>query len=138
MGKLLSFIHNIGLVIVLVSSFIILVLLKYSILSSLLFSIGVVMLTIGRFIGSRSDYCLSQNNQLNTAVRRLYRQRVIAVCLLYLSIFLLFLPEGFYWGYYIRRSLWFIPLLVFTIIEIYTIFRLSSIEKNDRNNSNYK
>ena len=138
MGKLLSFIHNIGLVIVLVSSFIILVLLKYSILSSLLFSIGVVMLTIGRFIGSRSDYCLSQNNQLNTAVRRLYRQRVIAVCLLYLSIFLLFLPEGFYWGYYIRRSLWFIPLLVFTIIEIYTIFRLSSIEKNDKNKSHYK
>ena len=90
------------------------------------------MVVAGRFIGSKADFSLSKNKELDLVVRRLYRQRVIAASILCISVVLLFLPNGFYFGYYIRHSLWFIPFLIFTIIEIYTTFRLSSIDKKEK------
>lgn len=136
--KILQYIHNVGLLIVLICSFMILVLLQDSIHYNILFSIGVFMVVAGRFIGSKTDFSLSKNKELDIVVRRLYRQRVIAACILCMSVVLLFLPNGFYFGYYIRRSLWFIPFLIFTIIEIYTTFRLSSIDKKGEKHINYK
>ncbi len=130
--KIYTYIHNIGLILVLLAAFTILVLLQNSIFAKLLFSIGVVFLTIGRFFGPSNDYSLSCDKTNDLTVRRLYRQRIVAVCVLYLSIILLFIPSGFYWGIYLRGSIWFIPFLFFTIIEVYTIFRLSSIERGPK------
>ena len=129
--KLFNYLHIVGLLLVLATAFLILVLLQHSFLAHIIFSIGVVFLTLGRFFGPSSDYTLSRDRSSSFISRRLHRQRLVAVCILYLSILLLFLPEGFYFGYYIRKSLWFIPFMIFTIIEVYTTFRLSSIEKND-------
>lgn len=129
--KAYSLIHNIGLLLVLLTAFVKLVLLHHSLLLSLLFSMGVILITIGRFFGSESDYSLSKKDRSDLISRRLHRQRLVAVCILYLSVLLLFLPEGFYFGIYIRKSLWFLPLMIFTIIEVYTIFRLSSTENRN-------
>lgn len=133
--NIFNYIHNIGLILLVISAFVILVMLNNSIYICILFCIGVLMLSIGRFLGPSSDYIRSNDQSLSISFRRLYRQRLFAVCLLYISILLLFIHEGFYWGYYIRRSLWFLPFLIFTIIEIYTTFRLSSLDKNSKNDS---
>ncbi len=122
------FIHNAGLILILFTAFIMLVLLKQSTIIRILFSIGVLMLLAGRFTGKSSEYSLYRKSKSNLTIHRLYLQRLIGSCILVLSIALLFLPQGFYWGYYIRKSFWFIPFLIFCVIEVYTVFRLSSLE----------
>lgn len=101
-----------------------------------LFSIGVVLLTLNRFMGPESDFQQSKDTRKQLAIRRLYRQRCVGTLVLYLSVLLLFLHEGFYYGYYLRKSSWLLPFIVFTVIELYTAFRLPSLEEKSRKNRN--
>ena len=89
-----------------------------------LFCMGVILLTFNRFLGGDSDYAKSKDLSLPVGIRRLYRQRWIAVLLLYLSVAIMILPMGFYLGIYNNHSFWFIPFLIFTVVEVYSIFRI--------------
>ena len=68
--------------------------------------------------------------QADIRVRRLHRQRVIAMVMLMLAAVLVNMRAGFYaFDVYVRPSLWLLPFLFFVVIETYTVFRLSSLEK---------
>lgn len=93
----------------------------------ILFLLGVVFVGVHRLLseeGSLKQSLESSGNDLK--VRRLHRQRVFGLFFLCMCVLLLFINEGFYFGCNIRRPLWFLPFLIFTVVEVYTAFRLPS------------
>ena len=119
----------IGPVLLVVAALLFIVLNSYALWIRVLFSLGVVLLTINRFFGEDSDWSQSKRSDKPLTLRRLYRQRCVGVVVLYLSAVLLFLPEGFYYGVYLRRISWLLPFIVFTVIELYSAFRIPAVEK---------
>ena len=119
----------IGPVLLVAAALLFIVLNSYALWIRVLFSLGVVLLTINRFFGEDSDWRQSKRSDKPLTLRRLYRQRCVGVVVLYLSAVLLFLPEGFYYGVYLRRISWLLPFIVFTVIELYSAFRIPAVEK---------
>ena len=119
----------IGPVLLVLSALLFILLNSYALWIRILFTIGVVFLTINRFFGNESDWHQSKRSDKPLTLRRLYRQRCVGVIVLYLSVLLLFLPVGFYYGYYLRRISWLLPFIVFTVIELYSAFRIPAVEK---------
>ena len=119
----------IGPVLLVAAALLFIVLNSYALWIRILFALGVVLLTINRFFGDESDWRQSKRSDKPLTLRRLYRQRCVGVVVLYLSIVLLFLPEGFYYGVYLRRISWLLPFIVFTVIELYSAFRIPAVEK---------
>lgn len=119
----------IGPVLLVAAALLFIVLNSYALWIRVLFSLGVVLLTINRFFGEDSDWSQSKRSDKPLTLRRLYRQRCVGVVVLYLSAVLLFLPEGFYYGVYLRRISWLLPFIVFTVIELYSAFRIPAVEK---------
>ena len=115
---------TVGLTFIVAGAFLYVALLSHPWWVIALFSLGVVLLTVNRFCGEKSDYSHSSDRTLPIGIRRLYRQRWIAVLLLYLSIAIMILPIGFYLGIYNNHSLWFVPFLIFTVVEVYSLFRI--------------
>ncbi len=119
----------IGPVLLVVAALLFIILNSYALWIRVLFALGVVLLTINRFFGDESDWRQSKRSDKPLTLRRLYRQRCVGVVVLYLSVVLLFLPEGFYYGIYLRRISWLLPFIVFTVIELYSAFRIPAVEK---------
>ena len=119
----------IGPVLLVVAALLFIILNSYALWIRVLFALGVVLLTINRFFGDESDWRQSKRSDKPLTLRRLYRQRWVGVVVFYLSVVLLFLPEGFYYGIYLRRISWLLPFIVFTVIELYSAFRIPAVEK---------
>jgi len=41
----------------------------------------------------------------------------------------MWLPVGFYAGMYVGKTSWLIPFVFFVVVEVYTVFRISAVEK---------
>ena len=94
-------------------------------LGAVIFAVG--RLTVQQTIGSDNI----SDAKLRITVKRLLRQRSFAVFALLFSAMLMFMQPGWYLGnnFYLTRFAWFVPFLVFVIIEVYTAFRLPSVLK---------
>lgn len=98
--------------------------------AGVLFAAGAIIMSIGRLLGEKGDIAMMGDVQADIRVRRLHRQRVIAMVMLMLAAVLVNMRAGFYaFDVYVRSSLWLLPFLFFVVIETYTVFRLSSLEK---------
>lgn len=93
------------------------------------FGAGSVLFAIGRILGAQGDYAQSQNTSQDFRLRRLYRQRMAGTLILLLAALLINIRSGFYFGYFVTRSLWQVPFVAFVIIELYTAFRIPYLEK---------
>ena len=120
----------VGPVLVLAGAITWVVIISRPLISSVLLFTGSVMLTINRFVSRKSDYFKSRDSSMPLNLRRLYRQRCVGSILLLLSSIMMFIPDGFYFGFYYRRSLWILPFIVFTVIELYSAFRIPAVEKS--------
>lgn len=97
--------------------------------SGYVMAVGAVLFVIGRMAGSNGDGVMAGNKDLKPTVRHLYRQRILSYVLLALAVVAILLPPGFYFGIYMRSSMWLLPFIAFVVIEAYTAFRLPSAEK---------
>ena len=133
MNKYLTYCGYAGSLLILTSAFLYVVIIRHPMWIAVMFTIGVLLLTLHRFVGPDSDLSRSNDKSKSLTLRRLYRQRVFGVCILYLCVLLLFIHPGFYFGYYIVNSMWFLPFIIFTVVELYTAFRIPSAEKKEGN-----
>ena len=133
--KLLDFIRLGGLSLLVLSACLFIIVGIEMTWVKILFTLSVILLSIGRFIGKESEFHLSNDTNLSLTLRRLYRQRVFSVVILYISVAILFMHPGFYFGIYLYPSNWFMPFLIFTIVEVYTVFRITAIEKRQNKNT---
>ena len=98
--------------------------------ASVMMAAGTVILSIGRFFQTPfyAKYLPTDSRELT--LRRLYHQRVFGIMALVVSAALMFTPQGFYFGLYVAPSSWLITFVVFVVIEVYTAFRISSVDKD--------
>ena len=89
------------------------------------FSAGTILFLAGRM--------LSQNDSDNLSVRRLQTQQKVGALILLISAVAMIATPTWFMGYYLTRSTWFIPFLVFVIIEVYTTFRMAYLDNNHPN-----
>lgn len=136
MKQLLKIMGYAGPLLIVVSAVLFMVIKGYPMWICILFTLGVVMLTLNRFIGNECDFGQSKDRRKPLRLRRLYRQRCVGTVLLFLSVAILFMHEGFYYGVYLRKINWLLPFIVFAILELYTAFRLPNLEKNIPNDKN--
>ena len=97
--------------------------------AAVVLAVGTVLFIVSRMAGSDGDGKKMGDPSLTITVRHLYRQRILSYVLLTLAAVFLFLPAGFYFGIYMRESMWLVPFIAFAIIEIYTAFRLPAASK---------
>ena len=90
---------------------------------------GTVALVCGRFLQTPFYLKYQITDPKELTLRRLYHQRVFGSVALILTSVLMFLPSGFYAGMYVGPTSWLIPFIFFVIVEVYTIFRISAVEK---------
>lgn len=93
------------------------------------FAVGAALFIIGRMAGHDGDGQKVADRELKPVVRHLYRQRILSYVLLTLATVAIHLPAGFYFGIYMRQSMWLVPFIAFVIIEVYTAFRLPAATK---------
>ncbi len=94
-----------------------------------LFALGATMFAIGRF---HEDYNAMNAPKASITIKRLYRQRTLGTAMLLFASITMNLPQGFYFGIYLTRSVWVIPFTVFVILEVYTAFRIPNAEKEEK------
>lgn len=94
-----------------------------------LMAVGTVLLAVGRFAQTPFYQKYSVRDPKELTLRRLYHQRVWGAVFLILATMLMLLPMGFYWGVYVTSTSWLIFFILFVIVEVYTVFRVSSVEK---------
>lgn len=94
-----------------------------------LMAVGTVLLALGRFMQTPFYERYSNRDPKELTLRRLYHQRVFGVVGLILATVFMWLPTGFYAGMYVGVSSWLIPFVFFVVIEVYTAFRISAVEK---------
>lgn len=97
--------------------------------ASILFAVGVVLFAIGRFAQTPFYSKYPERDSRELTLRRLYHQRVFGMVALILSAVLMYTPAGFYYGMYVAPSSWLVLFVIFVVIEVYTTFRVSAIEK---------
>ena len=99
------------------------------------FAVGAVLFAVGRICGEQGDYAISTNKNIDINLRRLYRQRMFGTIVLLLAAVLINTPNGFYSFFgltrpvFYRTSLWLMPFSIFVVFELYTAFRIPSVEK---------
>lgn len=94
-----------------------------------IFAFGVVVFAIGRFLQTPFYQKYAERDPRELTLRRLYNQRVIGMVALVLSAMLMFMPVGFYYGIYLGAMSWLVLFVVFTVVEVYTAFRISTVDK---------
>ena len=94
-----------------------------------LMAVGVVLFAVGRFVQTPFYQKYSERAPKELTLRRLYHQRVFGMVALILSAMLMFLPQGFYSGMYVGPSSWLVLFVIFVVIEVYTTFRISAVDK---------
>lgn len=90
---------------------------------------GTVMLAVGRFLQTPFYAKYSVRDPRELTLRRLYHQRVFGIIALILAAALMNMPAGFYYGVWLGASSWLILFVFFVLIEVYTAFRISSVDK---------
>ena len=72
--------------------------------AGVLFAAGAIIMSIGRLLGEKGDIAMMGDVQADIRVRRLHRQRVIAMVMLMLAAVLVNMRAGFYaFDVYVRR-----------------------------------
>lgn len=94
-----------------------------------IFAIGVALFAVGRFLQTPFYQKYSERDPRELTLRRLYNQRVIGMVALILSAMLMFMPVGFYFGVYLGKMSWLVMFVVFVVVEVYTVFRISAVDK---------
>lgn len=94
-----------------------------------IFVVGVALFAVGRFLQTPFYQKYSEHDPRELTLRRLYNQRVIAMVALVLSAMLMFMPVGFYYGVYLGPMSWLVLFVVFVVVEVYTVFRISMVDK---------
>ena len=92
-------------------------------------AVGTVALVIGRFLQTPFYLKYAMNDSRELTMRRLYHQRVFGIVALILATVMMWLPVGFYAGMYLGKTSWLIPFVFFVVVEVYTVFRISAVEK---------
>lgn len=92
-------------------------------------AVGTVALVIGRFLQTPFYLKYPLNDSRELTMRRLYHQRVFGIVALILATVMMWLPVGFYAGMYLGKTSWLVPFVFFVVVEVYTIFRISAVEK---------
>ncbi len=95
-----------------------------TLVANVLFAAGTTLFAIGRINEPKVKGSLT--------LSRLYGQRALGVVAVLLSAVLMNLQGGFYFGMYVRQSVWLIPFVVFVVIELYTAFRLPQQIKKEQ------
>ncbi|MCH5175798.1 MAG: hypothetical protein J1F40_07915 [Prevotellaceae bacterium] len=94
-----------------------------------LFALGVILFAAGRFLQTPFYQKYEERDPRELTLRRLYNQRVIGMVALVLSAMLMFMPVGFYYGLYLGATSWLVMFVVFVVVEVYTVFRISAVDK---------
>lgn len=98
-------------------------------MTSIGMAVGTVALVFGRFLQTPFYLKYPMTDPRELTMRRLYHQRVFGIVALILSTVLMWLPVGFYAGMYVGKTSWLIPFVFFVVVEVYTVFRISAVEK---------
>ena len=98
-------------------------------LACVLMAVANVVLALGRFMQTPFYENYPQSDPRELTLRRLYHQRVFGIVGLILAAVLMFVPAGFYAGMYVGPTSWLIPFVFFVVVEVYTAFRISAVEK---------
>jgi len=96
-----------------------------------LFAASVVIFSVGR-LAQGNDRILAevpQEKQLQAV--RLLRQRYFGIAFLFLTSALMFAnaPMRIFQDIYIMKSSWLVPFICFSVIEVYTAFRIPQLTK---------
>lgn len=95
-----------------------------------LMAIGTVLLAVGRFFQTPFYAKYSPTDPKELTLRRLYHQRVFGIIALVISATLMNTPAGFYYGVWVGPSSWLLLFVFFVVIEVYTVFRISAVDKS--------
>ena len=98
-------------------------------MASIGMAVGTVALVFGRFLQTPFYLKYPMTDPRELTMHRLYHQRVFGIVALILSTVLMWLPVGFYAGMYVGKTSWLIPFVFFVVVEVYTVFRISAVEK---------
>lgn len=101
-------------------------------LAMIIFAAGTVLMAIGRFAQTPSYQKYSPVDPKVLTLRRLYRQRMMGMVALILSAIIMNMPQGFHFGLYVAPASWLVTFIIFAIIEVYTAFRISAVEKDNK------
>ena len=96
-----------------------------------LFAAAVVIFSVGR-LAQGNDSILAETPQENQLrVVRLLRQRSFAIVFLFITAAFMFAdtPMHIYQDIFILKSSWLVPFICFSVIEVYTAFRLPQLTK---------
>ena len=130
MQKVLGIIEVVGLMLVVVAAALwALPQEEMRLVASVGMTVGTVALVFGRFLQTPFYLKYPVTDPRELTMRRLYHQRVFGIVALILATLLMWLPAGFYAGMYVGKTSWLIPFVFFVVVEVYTIFRISAVEK---------
>ncbi len=128
--KILGIIEVVGLCLVLVAACLwVLPKEDTRLLAAILLAVGTVALAVGRFMQTPFYLKYPMTDSRELTLRRLYHQRVFGMVGLFLATLFMWLPTGFYSGLYLGPTAWLIPFVFFVVVEVYTVFRISAVEK---------
>ncbi len=97
-----------------------------------IFALGAILMAVGRFMSQDTP------EDASVTLRRLYIQRNIGVIILLIAVMLMFtwqLIDGTEIAQYRLRATkaaWFLPFLIFVVIELYTAFRIPAQTNKER------
>lgn len=97
-----------------------------------IFAVGTALFALGRFMQTPFYQKYAEHDPKKLTLRRLYNQRVIGMLALVLSVTLMFLPDGFYYGVYLGSMSWLVMFVVFVVVEVYSTFRISAVDKESK------
>ena len=125
--KILTSITNVGELLVVLGASLWITRLTFT---EYIFTIGVVLFVACRLMERHED-------SSNTALKRLYVQRILGSVMLILSASLMLFHSqlnGFVISDYVVHvtpAAWLVPFMIFAVIEIYTAFRIPAEQKKD-------
>ncbi len=95
------------------------------------FALGTILFSIGRLAQGNEGILAETPEKNQLTMIRLIRQRNISIVFLMLAaVFMLVkTPMHLYEGFYLLKSSWLVPFICFTVIEVYTTFRMSHLIK---------
>ena len=128
--KVLGIVEVVGLCLVMVAAFVwVFPQENMRFWSAVVMSAGTVLLTLGRFMQTPFYLKYPVTDPKELTLRRLYHQRVFGIIGLIVAALFMWMPVGFYAGMYLGKTAWLIPFVFFVVVEVYTIFRISAVEK---------
>lgn len=96
-----------------------------------IFALGTVLFSIGRLAQGNNHILAEIPESKRLQAERLLRQRYFGIVFLFIASALMFAktPMHLYQGIYIMKSSWLVPFICFTVIEVYTAFRIPQLSK---------